>query len=194
MGTKPEGEDGQKTLYVDDENGIYVFDDKSMEISEKPGALGGERIGVYGWQITAGTDRPLIQGERIDLRTAEALVEPVVEIEEAKGKGRITVTCVFPGFQFYSEPPRKIGGKPIRFCQLKIPKTGFINKAGYPLLPSFGRYLQIPFHYGFDADNAEHVKVFDENVIEIDNSIISDVFSISGTRGFFSHKRDRHRL
>jgi len=67
--------------------------------------------------------------------------QPIVDIKETKG--RIDVSYIFPGF-YISDHVRNIGGQEITFKQINIGGTGWISENRRPLLPSFGRYVQIP--------------------------------------------------
>lgn len=67
--------------------------------------------------------------------------QPIVDMKETKG--RIDVSYIFPGF-YISDHVRNIGGQEITFKQINIGGTGWISENGRPLLPSFGRYVQIP--------------------------------------------------
>lgn len=67
--------------------------------------------------------------------------EPIVKIEESKK--RIVISYNFPGF-YQVEDKRKIDGEVVSFERINIRSTGHLAKGGKPLLPSFGRYLQIP--------------------------------------------------
>jgi hypothetical protein len=67
--------------------------------------------------------------------------EPIVEIDESDDK--IIISYVFPGF-YLSDDARNVEGDIVNFKQVNIGKTGFIAESGKPLLPSFGRYVQIP--------------------------------------------------
>jgi len=69
--------------------------------------------------------------------------EPIVKVEESKR--RINLSYTFPGF-YISDDSRDVDGKRIPFKQCNIAKTGFLSETGKPLLPSFGRYVQIPFN------------------------------------------------
>ena len=69
--------------------------------------------------------------------------EPLVEVEESKT--RIVVRYTFPGF-YLSEDSREVEGDQMAFTQIDIASTGFLAESGKPLLPSFGRYVQIPFN------------------------------------------------
>jgi hypothetical protein len=68
--------------------------------------------------------------------------EPIVEVTETKGK--IVIAFTFPGF-YLVEDSRDMEGGRIEFKQVNIAKVGFLAESGKPLLPSFGRYVQIPF-------------------------------------------------
>jgi hypothetical protein len=69
--------------------------------------------------------------------------EPIVKLEESKE--RIVVSYTFPGF-YLSDDKLDVEGKKISFKQVNIAATGFLAESGKPLLPSFGRYVQIPFN------------------------------------------------
>ena len=72
--------------------------------------------------------------------------EPFVTVEESEK--RITIQFKFPGF-FLSDDDRYVKGEPVSFKQVNISQTGFLAESGKPLLPSFGRYIQIPFNCGY---------------------------------------------
>lgn len=69
--------------------------------------------------------------------------EPIVKVAESKG--RISLSFTFPGF-YISDDSCDIDGERLLFKQCNIAKTGFLSESGKPLLPSFGRYVQIPFN------------------------------------------------
>ncbi|WP_440955665.1 C25 family cysteine peptidase [Methanosarcina sp. Mfa9] len=73
--------------------------------------------------------------------------EPIVQVEESKG--RISISYTFPGF-YLSDNSLDVDGERINFKGIKIPKAGFLSESGKPLLPSFGRYVQIPFNFNFE--------------------------------------------
>jgi hypothetical protein len=72
--------------------------------------------------------------------------EPVVEVKESKGK--ITIDYAFPGF-YLVDDSGKVDRKRMELKQIHIKSTGFLTESGKPLLPSFGRYVQIPHNCGF---------------------------------------------
>ncbi|MBU7014681.1 MAG: hypothetical protein HXS52_05895 [Theionarchaea archaeon] len=67
--------------------------------------------------------------------------EPLVTVEERERK--IVLSYIFPGF-YLSDDSRTVEGVVIPFKQVTIPHTQFLAESGKPLLPSFGRYVQIP--------------------------------------------------
>jgi len=69
--------------------------------------------------------------------------EPIIRVEESKR--RITIHYTFPGF-YLSDDSHYVEGEKIPFEQVNIAKTGFLIESGKPSLPSFGRYVQIPFN------------------------------------------------
>jgi len=83
--------------------------------------------------------------------------EPIVKIEESKE--HMVISYIFPGF-FLSDDSRDVEGERIFFKQINIAKTGFLAESGKPLLPSFGRYVQIPLNsdYKFTVKKGEPVQ------------------------------------
>jgi hypothetical protein len=98
--------------------------------------------------------------------------EPIVDIREEKGK--IEISYVFPGF-YLSDDTREVGGKKIPFKHCNIPKIGFLSESGKPLLPSFGRYVQIPFNctFAFSVKKDKPVE-FDNILILTAQEILTD--------------------
>jgi hypothetical protein len=86
--------------------------------------------------------------------------EPMVDVEELEA--RIVIRYTFPGF-YVSEDSRQVEGEEMAFTQLDIAATGFLAESGKPLLPSFGRYVQIPFDcdYTVSVEKGEAVKFED---------------------------------
>jgi hypothetical protein len=73
--------------------------------------------------------------------------EPIVELLDGP-KGHILISYTFPGF-YLSEDTLTVEDKEVSFKQVNIAATGFLAESGKPLLPSFGRYVQIPFNCDF---------------------------------------------
>ncbi|UCE28561.1 MAG: hypothetical protein JSV85_04575 [Candidatus Bathyarchaeota archaeon] len=128
--------------------------------------------------------------------------EPIVKIEESRG--RISISYTFPGF-YLSDNPREVEGKKIPFKQINIAKVGFLAHSGRPLLPSFGRYVQIPFNCDFkftvkkgdsvqfdgvlvlpgqemltDSSKGEHVFEYDKKFYHKDKFYPSDLVELTG--------------
>ncbi len=72
---------------------------------------------------------------------------PIVNIVEKQD--RIELSYTFPGF-FLSDDPRQVNEQEVLFRQVNVSKTGFVEETGKPLLPSFGRYVQIPLNRAYD--------------------------------------------
>ena len=89
--------------------------------------------------------------------------EPIVKLEESKE--RIVVSYTFPGF-YLSDDSRDVEGKKVSYKQVNIAAVGFLAESGKPLLPSFGRYVQIPFNcdYKFTVKTGKPVQ-FDDVLV-----------------------------
>lgn len=87
--------------------------------------------------------------------------EPIVEVTESKG--RIVIAYRFPGFYLVADS-RPVGGGRVEFKQVNIGKVGFLAESGKPLLPSFGRYVQIPFNTDYKVAVKKGKKVHFDDV------------------------------
>jgi hypothetical protein len=67
---------------------------------------------------------------------------PVVQVEESPGK--IQIRYAFPGF-YLADDDRTLSGDKIPFRMASVPGAGRLSESGKPELPSFGRYVQIPY-------------------------------------------------
>ncbi|CAG0937021.1 Gingipain R1 [Thermoflexales bacterium] len=72
--------------------------------------------------------------------------QPRIDIIESKGK--IQITYNFPGFYLVDEN-RTINQQVVNFKQVDLTSVGSLVESGKPELPSFGRYVQIPFGYDY---------------------------------------------
>lgn len=98
--------------------------------------------------------------------------QPVVEVKESKEK--IVISFSFPGF-YISDHKRDVGGKKVLFKQVNIGGTGFIMESGKPLLPSFGRYVQIPPDCSFNVSVKKSKPVtFDDMLIYPSQTLLTD--------------------
>lgn len=98
--------------------------------------------------------------------------EPIVKLDESEKQ--IVISYTFPGFQL-SDDSRKVEGKTIPFKQVNIDSTGFYAESGKPLLPSFGRYVQIPHNcdYEFKVKTGKAVE-FDDVLVLPAQEMITD--------------------
>jgi len=87
--------------------------------------------------------------------------EPVVRVEEKLGE--IVINYNFPGF-FVSDDSRLVGKEWLDFTQVNMDATGFLAESGRPLLPSFGRYVQIPDKYDYKLHVEKGAPVIFENI------------------------------
>lgn len=79
---------------------------------------------------------------------------PLVEVNE-KRDGNIIVTYTFPGFTLVNEK-REVEEEEVclEFHQVSISKAGYLARKEKPLLPLFGRYLQIPYNSSYEVSVA----------------------------------------
>jgi hypothetical protein len=75
-------------------------------------------------------------------------VSPIVKVKELKDT--IVVTYAFPGFHLVDDV-RQVDNRSLDFKQVNIKGVGFLAESGKPLLPSFGRYLSIPYHSDYQV-------------------------------------------
>lgn len=87
--------------------------------------------------------------------------DPVIDVKESEGK--IEVSFTFPGF-YLSDDEISLEGTDVSFHQINIASTGFIAESGKPLLPSLGRYIQIPNRCKYKAAVKTGNKVKFENI------------------------------
>ena len=102
-------------------------------------------------------------------------LEPKIVFGEEKGNPPVlSFKYDFPGFLFYYENEKENifsvsnakGTRNVAFTQIKIPGAGYLNEMDKPLLPSFGRYVQIPFDHTFDSKRVLWTKKLDLNESE----------------------------
>jgi hypothetical protein len=83
-------------------------------------------------------------GLRSDFDHATEGAQPIVDVRESATE--ITIAYRFPGF-YRAEDERLLDGKPVMFEQVDMDAVGHLAASGKPLLPSFGRYVQVPDGY-----------------------------------------------
>lgn len=71
----------------------------------------------------------------------DAKSRPTIRITEEANA--VVLSCSWDGF-FVSKITRKVLGQPVEFTQVKAHGTGWRGVSGRPLLPSLGRFVQIP--------------------------------------------------
>lgn len=116
--------------------------------------------------------------------------EPFVEFLEKKDK--ITITYYFPGFSFPDLEFNPVGRKDIPnnwpYKPVKISKAGFMTESGKPLMPSFGRFIQIPAGSTYDKNKVKKTYIANPTLIKkIDFYIISSQEELSDNQAI-AHK------
>jgi hypothetical protein len=88
--------------------------------------------------------------------------EPVVDVKESTKK--IRINYVFPGF-YTIDDNREVAGNRMELKQIHIKSTGSYIESGKPLLPTFGRYVQIPENCDFDVTITKGEPIEFENIL-----------------------------
>lgn len=88
--------------------------------------------------------------------------QPVVTVKEKKNM--IEVSYIFPGFSI-SDDDQEVDRKLMPFKEVGISGAGFISESGKPLLPSFGRFVQIPPGCDFEVNVKQNKPVEFEDVL-----------------------------
>jgi hypothetical protein len=83
-------------------------------------------------------------GLRSDFDHATEGAQPIVDLRESAAA--ITIAYRFPGF-YRAEDERLVDGRPAMFHQVDMDTVGHLAASGKPLLPSLGRYVQVPDGY-----------------------------------------------
>lgn len=111
--------------------------------------------------------------------------KPIVSIKEAER--RITVTYTFPGFSL-SDDTRTIEGEELHFKQLDIAHTGFLVESGKPLLPSFGRYIQVSpnCEYTVDVKKSKPIQIDDILVLPAQEALTDTEDTFEYDREFYA--------
>jgi hypothetical protein len=90
--------------------------------------------------------------------------EPIVHVEESETQIQISYT--FPGF-YVVDVPQQVEHERQKFQLIEIQSTGNVVASGKPLIPSFGRYLQIPPNMDFKLRVEKGNPVVFDNVIVV---------------------------
>lgn len=86
--------------------------------------------------------------------------KPVVSVEELED--RIVIGYIFPGFTM-GDNEQQLDDQTLPFKEVGISGAGFVSESGKPLLPSFGRFVQIPpgCDYEVSTKKSKPVKIED---------------------------------
>lgn len=89
--------------------------------------------------------------------------KPVVSVEETKDQ--IEINYIFPGFTI-GDNEQQMEDQTLPFKEVGISGAGFVSESGKPLLPSFGRFIQLPpgCDYKISSKKSKPVK-FDDILI-----------------------------
>ncbi len=96
---------------------------------------------------------------------------PIVDIDE--GKKEIVIDYVFPGFTV-GDIKHQIDNETVDFVEVGISGAGFVSESGKPLLPSFGRFVQIPpgCDYKVDVDKEKPIRFEDYLITPAQENIL----------------------
>lgn len=86
--------------------------------------------------------------------------KPVVSVEELED--RIEIGYIFPGFTM-GDNEQQLDDQTLPFKEVGISGAGFVSESGKPLLPSFGRFVQIPpgCDYKVSTKKSKPIKIED---------------------------------
>ena len=86
--------------------------------------------------------------------------KPVVSVEELED--RIEIGYIFPGFTM-GDNEQQMDDQTLPFKEVGISGAGFVSESGKPLLPSFGRFVQIPpgCDYKVSTKKSKPIKIED---------------------------------
>lgn len=86
--------------------------------------------------------------------------KPIITVEE--GKDKIEIDYIFPGFTM-GDSEQQVGEETMPFKEVGITGAGFVSVSGHPLLPSLGRFIQIPpgCDYKVSIKKSKPVKIDD---------------------------------
>ena len=90
--------------------------------------------------------------------------QPIVDVEESPG--RIRLTYRFPGF-YISDDEHSVKGRDLPFKGVTIASIGSLGESGKPMLPSFGRYVQIP------PNSSYKLSVYPSEPVQFDDVLVS---------------------
>ncbi len=88
--------------------------------------------------------------------------KPVVSVIE--NKDNIEINYIFPGFTV-GDAEQQMGDQTLPFKEIGISGAGFVSESGKPLVPSFGRYVQIPPGCGYEVNTEKSKPVVFEDIL-----------------------------
>lgn len=90
--------------------------------------------------------------------------EPIVDVKESQG--RIKLTFTFPGF-YMNTTKRKVKNKQLRVTHVSMAGTGFLAEDKRPMLPSVGRFVQVPAssYWAWEVTKGSSVRIDDVLVL-----------------------------
>ena len=100
-----------------------------------------------------------------DFDTATLSEQPVVSVKE--DDRIIEVSYAFPGFSASEVSPILVDGDRISFKEIGISGAGFVSESGKPLLPSFGRLVQIPAGCDYEVQVSLGSKTIYDNMLVV---------------------------
>jgi len=116
---------------------------------------------------------PIVKGAKAsNAQLVDQLTEPNIKLEETKN--RIVISYAFSGF-FTAPKELKLVGQTRSFTNISLQSAGSIGRAGEPNLPSFGRYVQIPFasRHSVSVDTSKPIE-FEDIVVTPSQSHLRD--------------------
>ena len=89
--------------------------------------------------------------------------KPIVSVEEKEDQ--IEINYIFPGFTV-GDNDQQMDDQTLPFKEIGISGAGFVSESGKPLLPSFGRFVQIPSGCDYEVISKKGTPVkFDDILI-----------------------------
>ncbi len=88
--------------------------------------------------------------------------KPIISLEEKKDS--IEIDYVFPGFTMGNNE-QQVDDQTLAFKEIGISGAGFISESGKPLIPSFGRFVQIPPGFEFEVTVQKNKPVLFDDIL-----------------------------
>ncbi len=88
--------------------------------------------------------------------------KPTISVDEREDG--IDISFLFPGF-VAGNADQRLNGQNVAFKEVGIAGAGFLSESGKPLLPSFGRFVQIPAGCSYAVSMTKSEPVIFENIL-----------------------------